>query len=282
MTQVASTAAASDDNDRRDAPSAATRVAHLLFYASATVVLIKSTCHIALLEKSQWPETLLVLTATVCIVSAASRILPLQNVVLAATIAGGIGAGAHTLAAALGVAFGQSMCNDIGSSALLNLLPWPVPFVWAVTILTSRGVAQLLLRRRRNASTYGLQLLAATTALCVLFASCADGFCASIASHSLSAHPTESPHGYVAPATKIFGWFVITLLALTLATPALLDKKPGTRPIIYQPLRIWIVLCLLFAAGTLRGRQWTEAGLALAGVAVISISAWYTKSRNKG
>lgn len=229
------------------------------------------------LGEAGWPAAVLVLALVIATLMSLARQLPGQNVLLAATIIGLMGGGAHGLAAATAIPFGPIHFTDEAGPRLLGLLPWPMPAIWIVALLNSRGVARLILRPWRKARAYGFWLMGMTAALTVLFALALDPF-ASQVRHCWLWQPTRLPldwHG--APVVNFLGWLVATLMILAFATPALIDKRPRARPLPpdYHPLAIWLLCLTLFAAAAVVHKLRIAAGFCLFTGAVVAVLAGF-------
>lgn len=243
-----------------------------LALASFLVVLLTLLVPLRLPGKPGWPEALLLLAATLTSVVALSRQLPLQNVLLAAGVIALIGGGIHAVGAATDIPFGPFSYTDNTGPRFFNTLAWPMPAVWVVAILNSRGVARLMLRPWRKVRNYGFWLMGITIALAVLFDAALEPFAASV-KHYWLWHPTRLPLSWCgAPVTNFLGWFVTALLIMAFASPALIDKRQrrsAHRPPDYHPLVVWLLAVSLFAVGAATRQLWLPVGYcALVGLTV--------------
>jgi hypothetical protein len=127
-------------------------------------------------------------------------------------------------------------------------------------------VARLILQPWRGARTYGFWWFGLTTLLTLLFAIALDPF----ATHVRSCRqwqPTESsPASQGTPLTNPLGWLLTTPLILALATPALINKRPGAEksPPDYHPLVVWVMSLMLFATGAIVLRLWPATAFCIA------------------
>jgi uncharacterized membrane protein len=184
-----------------------------------------------------------------------------------------IGGAVHTLGARTFIPFGPFGYTENVGQKLFEPLPWAVPMLWIVAILTSRGAARLMLRPWRKAPTYGFRLIALTVLLVVLFDVGLEPFATSV-KHYWVWQPTKLPlTWYGAPIVNFLGWAVTALLILAFTTPALLNKKPVKHPPDYYPLLIWVLLNLVFVAGAAALRLWPAVMLVLAQSVVVSVFA---------
>jgi len=222
--------------------------------------------------KAGWPEASLVLAATLSTVVSQARRLPLQNVMLAAGLIAIIGGAEHAVGAVTAIPFGPFSYADDAGPQIFGALAWPMPFVWVIVILNSRGVARLMLRPWRKLRSYGFWLIGITVALTVMFDLALEPFAAAVKRYWLW-HPTRLPFTWGgAPITNFLGWLVTALLILAFATPALIDKRhqrSANRPPDYHPFVIWLLAMLLFAVGAATRQLW-PAGIycIAAGIAV--------------
>ena len=177
--------------------------------------------------------------------------LPLQNVLLAAVIIAAIGGGIHALGASTGIPFGPVTYLPSAQPRLFNALPWFSPVLWVVAILSSRGVARLILRPWRKLRVYGFWLIGITAVLAVVFDLGLEVFATRVRHYWLWS-PTKLPVAwYGAPLSNFLGWCVTALLILAFATPSMMKRKPGKSVPEFQSLIVWVLLNLLFVAGAL-------------------------------
>lgn len=223
------------------------------------------------LSKDPWPEGLLVVLAAATTLVSLTRQLPVQNVLLAALLVVLVGAGVESLNSLSGLPLGPCVFGDRPGRQLFHVLPWPVPLIWLVSLLNSRGVARLVLRPWRQARDYGLWLLGATVLLALLLDFGLQPFATRVESY-WRWQPTRLPTDwYGAPWVSFLGRGVTMLLLLAFATPALINKKPVKPPADYYPLVVWCSLNVLFLTGAVVGHLWAAA--VLVGVGTLLASA---------
>ena len=216
--------------------------------------------------KPAWAEALLVITLTLATVANLSRQLPAQNVLLAAAIIGVVGGIAHAVGAVTGIPFGPFAYSDNCGPKLFNTLAWPVPALWIIIVLNSRGVARLILRPWRKLKNYGFWLIGITTALVILFDLALEPF-ASQANHYWLWLPTTFPVTWQGvPLVNSLGWLLATLLMLAVATPPLINKQSRSRKTVpdYHPLIVWLLGLGLFATGAGVHQLWVVVGFCAA------------------
>lgn len=220
--------------------------------------------------KPGWPEALLVLTVTLATLVSLMRQLPAQNVLLAAVIIGVVGSVAHGVGALTAIPFGPLVFEDSMGPRFFRTLAWPMPALWIIILLNSRGVARLILRPWRKLRNYGFWLIGITTTLVVLFDLALEPF-ASKVNHYWLWLPTTFPLTWLGmPLTNSLGWLLTSLLILVLATPPLINKQSRSRKTVpdFQPLIIWLLAMALFATGAVTQQLWTAAGFCVgAGIA---------------
>lgn len=237
-----------------------------LALASFLLVLVALLVQLRLPGKPGWPEAVLVLAATAATLTSLSRQLPGQNVLLAAIVIAFIGGVVHGVGAATGIPFGPFTYTDAAGPRIFDTLAWPIPLVWIVAVLNSRGVARMMLRPWRKLPTYGFWLIGITAALTVLFDAALEPFAVVVKRYWLWS-ATKLPFAwYGVPLTNFLGWLVTVLLMLAFVTPVLIDKRPRPikRPADYHPLVVWLLAMGLFATGTATRHQWTAAGFCIA------------------
>jgi uncharacterized membrane protein len=220
--------------------------------------------------KPGWPEALLILLTTIATLASLSRTLPGPNLLLATVIIGFLGGLAHGLGAKTAIPFGPFVYGESAGPQFFNVLAWPMPLIWIIAVLNSRGVAKLILRPWRKLRSYGFWLIGLTTGFVGLFDLALEPFAAHT-NHFWRWLPTKVPFTwYGAPLVNFLGWLIITLIILAFTTPALSKKaSPSKRnPVDYHPLLVWLLVLTLFATSAFRNQLWPAAGLCvLTGIA---------------
>jgi uncharacterized membrane protein len=227
-----------------------------------------------LLGSARWPDGLLVVLTTATVVASLTRELPGQNMMLASTIIAFIAGAAQSLGALTAIPFGPYVYSESIGQQLFYPLPWAVPLMWIVVILTSRGVARLALRPWRKTQTYGFRLIGITTLLVVLLDAGLEPFATSVKHYWLWSPTKLRLDWYSAPWVNFLGWAVTALLILAFTTPSLINKKPRPQPPPeYAPLVVWLLLNFLFATGAAVYRLWTPVGVIALGSLVVAFFA---------
>lgn len=218
------------------------------------------------LEQTGWPESALILSATVSTLISWSRQLPAQNVLLAGVIMGMGGAFAQAINALTSIPFGPLVYTDAAGVRLLDLAPWWVPCVWVILLLNSRGTARTMLRPWRKSRYYGYGLLVLAAALTLVSACGLEPFAGRGKGCWVWGPTRLNLTWYGTPATAFVGWFSTALLLVAFATPVLINKKPKELPPDDSSVGHWVLLNVLFVAGA-AGHQY--GGAALLGSAMI-------------
>ena len=161
------------------------------------------------------------------------------------------------LGARTGLPFGQFLYSSRIGPLIFKTLPWALPLVWVIAVLSSRGVARLILRPWRKTKTYGFRIIGLTAVLTFLFDMAFDPF-ASHVRHYWLWLPTNLPVAWQgAPLMNFLSWTFAALLILLFITPVLIVKRPRakTAPDL-QPLCLWLGAILVFGIGCALNRIW--------------------------
>ncbi len=221
--------------------------------------------------RTGWPEALLVLLTVLATLGALSRSLPVQKILFATIVTGLLGGLAHGLGATTAFPFGPFIYSEAIGPQYFQTLAWPLPLLWIIVILNSRGVAKLILRPWRKLRNYGYWLIGLTAMLVAVFDLALEPF-ATRGNHYWLWLPTKFPYTwYGAPLVNFLGWLLTTLLILAFTTPALTQKPARTRKnrTDYHPLIVWLLACLLFATSAAQNQLWVAVGLdVFSGIAI--------------
>jgi uncharacterized membrane protein len=227
-----------------------------------------------LLGSARWPDGLLVVLTTATVVASLTRQLPGQNVMLASTIIAFIAGAVQSLGALTAIPFGPYAYTEHIGQQLFYPLPWAVPLMWIVVLLTSRGVARLTLRPWRKTQNYGFRVIGLTTLFVVLLDAGLEPFATSVEHYWLWSPTKVKLDWYSTPWVNFLGWAVTALLILAFATPSLINKKPRPQPPPdYSPLVVWLSLNFLFATGAAVHHLWPAVGLISLGSLVVTVFA---------
>jgi uncharacterized membrane protein len=226
--------------------------------------------------KAGWPEAMLLFTGCLTTLVALARQLAAQNALLAAVIIGGIGTAAHTLSAATALPFGPIRFTEAAGPKFFELVSWAVPLLWILVVLTSRGVARLILRPWRKLRAYGFWLMGLTVVLSALLAGGLEPFGGAVKRYWLW-EPTRLPLTWGgAPLTSFLGWAVTTALIMAFAAPALIDKRarPAKPAADFHPLVSWLLALALCAMVTALHQMWLQFGYCIVLAIVTASFAW--------
>lgn len=226
-------------------------------------------------EQSGLVDAVLLLTLAATTVTAMAQQLPWQNVLLATAGIAIIGGTAHAVGVKTALPFGPFIFGTNAGEKIFNTLPWMIPFLWIVVVLTARGVARLILRPWRKAKTYGFRLIGLTAGLTAVFDLAFDPF-ATRTSHFWIWTSTKLPLTWQgAPLVNFLVWGAVAALMLGFTTPALIRKQPGQKSgPDYHPLVVWLGAMLLFGTAAALSSHWpvvavdAAAGFVTAGFAI--------------
>lgn len=204
-----------------------------------------------------------------------ARTLPAQNVLLAATLIAVISGIVETINAKTGIPFGPLVYTDNLGPELFGALPWPIPLIWVVVILNSRGVARLILRPWRKMGKYGFWVIGLTSLLSVILDLGLEPFASRVNHYWIWHVPGNVLAWYNAPWVNFVSWATTTLLILAFTTPWLINKKHiKNAPPDYHPLILWLLLNLLLATGNAAHHLWLATGFTIVASVIATIFAW--------
>jgi hypothetical protein len=241
-----------------------------LFLAQFALVCARVCLPHPLLGDAWWPEGLLLLLAAGGTLAAQARQAPGQNVVLASIIILALAGMALAVAARTAIPLGPITGPGRSASQILRWLPWAAA-LWLLTLLTSRGVARLILRPWRTSFTYGFQVIGLTVLLFVLFNLAFQPLASSV-EHCWSwqgGGPAGDWRGR--PCIRLGAQAVTVLFILIVATPPLIDKRRVSVPPETYPLMIWVLVNLLFAIAAITRHLSSAAALACSSAVVVTL-----------
>jgi len=217
-------------------------------------------------------EGFLLCFAAATTLCALSRHLPAQNVLLAASVIGLIGAIATYVGLKTSVPFGPFLFS-LDMKPRISGLPWFVPIVWVVAVLNSRGVARLGLRPWRKTRNYGWWVIGLTIVLCMMLDLGWEVFIGPI-NHYVLWSQTKFPlswHGV--PFSNFLGWILTLLLIMAFCTPALINKRHTRSIPDYHPLIVWLLLNLVCLIGAAESHLWSAVAVTAACCVIASVFA---------
>lgn len=251
------------------------------WFARATS-LLALLCFIAVLAQlfsrstafgqSGWPIALLVIAAAAATLTAMSRQLAGQNVILAATIIAVAGGVAHAVGAITGIPFGPFAYSSSAGPMFFDTLAWPIPAIWIIVVLNARGVTRLILKPWRKLKNYGFFVIGVAAVLVVLFDLALEPFATRVNGYWVWL-PTKFPWTWNGmPLINSLGWALVAILTLAFATPSLINKHSRSRklPPDFHPLIVWVLLLALFGTGAALNQLWSSLALCI-GTALVSI-----------
>lgn len=173
----------------------------------------------------------------------------MQTLALATFIMTAVGGAAQLLNAQTGFPFGRCQFADSSGLRWPGSFPVWLPLVWPVLLLSARGVAQCILLPRRRLPNYGYALLALTAALATLVQANFDLFARRVAIWWRWEDAARIIEGIALP--NLVGCMLVNVIALLLAAPALIDKRPVRSGPGLPPLGVWFALNLVFLGSSL-------------------------------
>jgi len=260
-------------------PSPRPAPARLPFFATLALFACAAVWMAALLRPppfadAAWAAALFLVFALAATLLALARTLPAQNVLAVTAITAFLSSIAEIINLKSGIPFGARIYTDAFGPKLFGLLPWPVPFIWPVAILNSRGVARLILRPWRKTAKYGLWVIGLAALLAVIFDFNLEPFASVANSWWIWQMPKTVPAWQTAPWVNFLAWAVLTLLILAFTTPWLINKnRARSAPPDYHPLLLWLLLDLLPAIGDAAHHLWLPAALAVILAALVTTFA---------
>ncbi|MDB6017233.1 MAG: hypothetical protein JWR19_1722 [Pedosphaera sp.] len=234
-------------------------------------------------DDGRWLAGLLLLAAASTI-AGLTRYLPIENALMAAVFVIGISSIIQTIGLKTGIPFGSyTYAEDLGPE-LYDTLPWAIPFLWVVIILTSRDVARSILRPWHKLPNLGWFTIGLTCLLAVITDLSLEPFAAMINHFWIWQTAPSVPAWYTAPWVNFLGWAISAFLILVFTTPWLINKNPQKNsPPDSHPLVLWLAVNLLLAAANALHHLWWAAGFGLAaslGVAFLALrgARWQLKN----
>ena len=243
-------------------------IAFLVCFAIAWVTLLLG---VSFSEDWHWLEGLFWLLAAATSLLGLARRLPGQNVLMATTLIAAISFIIAVVAEKTRVPFGPRAYTDALGGKIFGV-PWPMPLLWLVVIVNSRGVARLILRPWRRTMYYGFWVIGLACMLAVVFDASLEPFAARARQYWFWETHLSVLSWYSAPWVNYLGWFVTALGILGFTTPWLINKQPVKQPTDYHPLVIWLLLNLYFATGNALQQLWFALAFCL--VANVLVAAY--------
>jgi hypothetical protein len=199
-----------------------------------------------------WAHAALAVLALALVLAALGQILPPQNLVAISLI----------MLATARIFVGPGSLSGADwqpNSARERLFPWLYAAAASAAMLGARGTARLLLRSLRASDKYGFYLLGLAVILCASFGLGFQPFTAGLSDFRPGAPPPEAASWH-----SLLGWIVGSGLAMLLATPFLIIKRPVPTKDSVQPFAVWIIMNLLAATYAIAHQFWAPAVAMLA------------------
>ena len=234
-------------------------IAFLVCFAVAWVTLLPG---VSFSVGWRWLEGLFWLLAAVTSLLGLARRLPEQNLFMATTLITAISFIITVIAEKTRVPFGPRGYTDALGGKVFGV-PWPMPLLWLVVVVNSRGVARLILRPWRKTTYYGFWVIGLAGMLAVLFDASLEPFATRSRHYWFWETHVHVPGWYSAPWVNYLGWFVSALGILAFTTPWLINKQPVKQPTDYHPLVLWLFLNLYFATGNALQHLWFAVAFSL-------------------
>jgi len=241
-------------------------IAFLVCFAVAWVTLLLG---VSFSEEWRWLEGLFWLLAATTSLLGLARRLPVQNAFVAATLIAAISFTIAMVAEKTRVPFGPRGYTDALGGKILGV-PWPMPLLWLVVIVNSRGVARLILRPWRKTTYYGFRVIGLACLLAVVFDAGLEPFATRARHYWFWKTHINELGWYSAPWMNFLGWFVTTLAILGFTTPWLINKQPVKQPTDYHPLVLWLLLNFYFATGNAIHHLWLAVAFGVVANALVT------------
>jgi uncharacterized membrane protein len=227
-------------------------IAFLVCFAVAWVTLLLG---VSFSGQWRWLEGLFWLLAAATSLLGLARRLPEQNLFVAAAFIAAISLTIVIVGEKTSVPFGPRVYADWLGGKIFGV-PWPMPLLWLVVVVNSRGVARLILRPWRKTTYYGFWVIGLAGLLAMLFDTGLEPFATRVRHYWVWETNVNVPGWYSAPWVNSLGWFVTALGILGFTTPWLINKQPIKQSTDYHPLVIWLLLSLYFVTGNALQRLW--------------------------
>lgn len=244
------------------------------------LVLWKTLFHPEALQQQNWPEALLLCCGTAAVIASVSTTLPFQNVLWAALVAAGLGGLVQAVVALAPAPFGGIRYTEAAGSRILGVVPWTVPMLWALLILTARGMARWILRAMRSNRNFGLWQIGLTSLLALTTGMGLDRSASRFQGRWSweTTGPRLSENGIPVSGVAMYA-ITSALLAIAIA-PLLINKKPGPPATESGSATGWVLLNILFLSAAVRTGLWINAAL-IGGLVVIAVGAAAITSRKE-
>ncbi|HXU79176.1 MAG TPA: hypothetical protein VN794_21540 [Methylomirabilota bacterium] len=203
-----------------------------------------------------WLDAAVALLGLAVTLTALSRQLPFQNVLAATFILFCL----ERAPVSPGKLAGLDLQLNPG---VQKAFPWIYPAVCAVVILSSRGLARLLLRP--TLPRYPISFVGLVVLLSTFFALGFEPFATHIRGYYNWPPSRAAGQWFGVPWYGFLAHAAVSALGLLAATPFLISKRPAPIKDSFQPVAVWILLNLLSLSGAIADRLWPAACVILVG-----------------
>lgn len=211
----------------------------------------------------RWIEPLVFVLAAFGALSTLANRLSSQSAFAVAAFIFVFSAVIELMAARSGFPFGRRTFTEALGAKVLGRFAWTMPCVWVAAIVTSRGLARLLMRPFRRIRRYGFWQLGLTGVLTALFDLGLEPFASAARGYWSWQTKAGAWTWHGAPWAGLLGWAASAGLILWFATPWFIAKRAVLQGTDYAPLVLWASLQLYFAAGCALGGVWSGVVVAV-------------------
>ncbi|TAK94696.1 MAG: carotenoid biosynthesis protein [Verrucomicrobia bacterium] len=186
-----------------------------------------------------------------------------------------LGSAAHLLTAATAIPFGPIRFTEEIGPKFFDQLGWPMPLLWILAVLNSRGVARMILRPWRKLRVYGFWLIGLTVVLTVAFDVALEPYAAH-SRHYWIWLPTRLPlTWHTAPVSNFPAWALTAGLILAFASPSLInkDQRPRKSKPDAHPLILWLLAVLFLSANSAQAGFLSAAAFGIAAAVIAAAFA---------
>ncbi len=223
----------------------------LLFLGWYCVLNVMLWCHLDWPVQWQCLEVVLPVLSTFTLLIGLGRRLPAQNVIMAAVLIFIGAAGVLVLSAQTGIPFGYFHYSDRLGQLLFGVIPLIVPAFWVTCIVSSRGIARLIMRPWRKTYYYGIWVILLTVGIACVYLAAFEPFASGLRGYWFWRMPAK---WWGVPPSFAVGAPAALVAIIVLATPWLINKQPVKMPTDYHPMIVWFLLMLYYGAAlALRG-----------------------------
>lgn len=202
----------------------------------------------------RWLEPLVFVLAAVGALATLANRLSTQSAVAVAAFIFVFSAVIELMAARSGFPIGRRTFTEALGPKVLGRFAWTMPCVWVAAIVTSRGLARLLMRPFRRLRRYGFWQLGLTGVLTALFDLGLEPFASTARGYWTWQTTAGAWTWHGAPWVGLLGWTASAVIILWFATPWFIAKRAILQGTDFSPVVLWVSLQLYFAAGcALRG-----------------------------